>query len=763
MRRPALRLPLVPVLGLALACGLAAAPPLRAQSRVDVRAAVPDEKPAAGPAPGVAAASDEPRRPRVALVLSGGGARGLAHVGVLQALEAMHVPVDLVTGTSMGAIVGGLYAAGTSPAELEALVHGLDWHALVDDRPDRRHLPYRRKVDDYNYLTRWELGVSRRGFRLPSGLVAGHRLGATLERLCLRALGTDDFDRLALPFRAIATDATTGEAIVLARGDLARALRASMAVPALFTPVELDGRLLVDGGVASNLPVDAARALGADVVIAVDLGKPLATQSRPDSIAGIVTRTLDFVSRRDVERALADVDLLVRPEVDEWGLLDFDAGPELVRRGAEATNAQAEALRRFAVDEATWQRYLARQRRAMPVVPLQTVVIDPGPGLPRAAVARAVHSRPGRALDPAELESDLNRLWELGEFERVTAALSPADPGRWELRITGERKALGPGLLRTGLSITSDLEGTSSFNMLGALTVTRLNRLGAELRTTAQIGQSPILAAELYQPLASSRIPFASLTVSGGESKVRLPFDDHLVQVRVWQQHVGFDLGLALGRYGEARLGLRHDSTSSRPFGEHSSGAPHDYRADVGYRANLVFDQIDRLNFPRRGVLAVAELHDADPSLGSDEEYRRLDLQSLAAWTTGRHTVVGIVHATSALGTTLPSSERVYLGGLFNLSGMPAGDVAGNYGGVASLIYLYRLGRLPSFGEGIYAGLSFEAGNAWERSRSARFDDLRTAWSVVFGADTVLGPLYLAHGRTAKGNDSFYLYLGRTF
>ncbi|MCB1009063.1 MAG: patatin-like phospholipase family protein [Acidobacteria bacterium] len=358
----------------------------------------------------VAAEPGEDARPKVCVALSGGGALGLAHVGVLRELEAMQVPVDCIAGTSMGAIVGGLYAAGYSPAELEELVATLDWTSLIRDRPDRRHLPYRRKVDDLNYLTHWELGVSKQGIRLPDALVSGHRLGAELQLLTLRAAGIDDFDRLPLPFRAVAADASTAETIVLDHGALATALRASMAVPGLFAPVEVDGRLLVDGGVVSNLPVAVARELGAAVVIAVDLHAPVAERQRPKSIAGVLSQSLDALSQREVARAVEDADIVLRPEVDEWGLLDFDVGEELVERGAEATRGQADALQALALDEAAWRRHLERQRRAEPTLPIRQVVIEPGPGLPQAAVARSVRTRPGGDLDPLLLSGELERL-----------------------------------------------------------------------------------------------------------------------------------------------------------------------------------------------------------------------------------------------------------------------------------------------------------------------------------------------------------------
>ncbi|MGE0640878.1 MAG: patatin-like phospholipase family protein [Thermoanaerobaculia bacterium] len=717
-----------------------------------------------GPAGGAepAAAPSTPR-PRICLALSGGGAVGLAHVGVLRALEELQVPIDCVAGTSMGAIVGGLYAAGYSPAELEGIVRDLDWGELLRDAPDRRRLPFRRKVDDQNYLTRWELGVGKGGIKTPSGLVVGHRLGARLHVLALRAGGVTDFDLLARPFRAIATDAGTGDTVVLASGDLGVALRASMAIPGLFSPVEIDGRLLVDGGVVDNLPVDAARAMGADLVIAVDLDQPFSTRDRPNSIAAILNRSLSVLSRREVERALADADLVLRPRVRDYGLLDFEAAATLIERGAAEVAAKADELRRLALDGEEWRRFAAERQRPRPEFEIRTVAVDPGPGLAPAVVERSVKTRPGRVLDHGLLSDDLDRLWNLGEFEKVDFSLESDGDDAWDLYLTGERKSWGPNFLRFGVALASDLEGASSFNVLTSLTMTRLNPLGAELKFALQAGEQTALAVELYQPLSKSGLPFVSLGFQAGPTKLQVPLDDDLVQYRFVDLRSAFDLGLSLRHWGELRVGAYYNHLTGRPTDRHGGDLPQYEATDAGYRARLTIDQLDRVNFPRHGVLAIGEYYDSSAGLGADEEYRRLDLQSVSAATRGRHTILGIVAATSALGGTLPERERVRLGGLFSLSGLPFGEVSGNYGGTAALVYTYRLGRAPHFADGIYAGLSLETGNAWERSADVDLGDLRRSFALVFGIDTLLGPVYLAQGWTTGGKDSLYLYVGRTF
>lgn len=702
-------------------------------------------------------------RPKVCLVLAGGGALGLAHIGVLEVLEEARVPIDCIVGTSMGAVVGGLYAAGTSATELAAIARHLDWAGILRDSPDRRRLSFRRKVDDLNYLTRWELGVSRRGVVVPASLVAGHRLGNELRLLALRAQGVTDFDRLPIPFRATATDLANGALVVLGKGDLAAALRASMAVPGLFSPLELDGRILVDGGVVANLPVAQARALGAAIVIAVDLAQPLASRERPESMLGVLGRTVDFISRLGVERALPDVDLLIRPQVGDFTLLDFSDPATLIERGRAAAQERRAQLVALALGEGEWPAELARRRRPKPELRLRSVAVEPGPGLPRRVVEGAVRTEPGSIIEHERLRADLDRLWELGAFAAVDFSLAPHPLGDWALSIRGREKPVGPNLLRFGLALSSDLEGASTFNSLAALTMTGLNRIGGEVKVTAQVGEAPLLLAEWYQPLSASQLPFLALGVQGSQAKFQLAVDGTSVQYRLWESRVALDLGLSLHRYGELRLGLRRDDSTSRPTSDHPRRAGRSESTDAGVRASLVIDQLDRLNFPRRGLLAVTEIYESHRSLGADSEYRRLDQSLLVAGTRGRQTLVGWVRFGSGLGGALPAAERLRLGGLFNLSGLPAGEVSGSKGGVAALVYLIRLGRLPRFGDGLYAGLSLETGQLWEHEERTELGDLRRSAALVLGADTFLGPTYLAYGRTTGGKDSLYLYLGRTF
>src|SRR6476659_1019133 len=227
-------------------------------------------------------------RPRIGLALGGGGARGIAHISVLREIERQHIPIDCIAGTSMGSLVGGLYASGVSVDQMEHLVASTDWPRLFDDSIDRPERSFRRKLDDRDHLATLGVGVRGGELRVSPGLLQGERILGMLERETLGVSTIDDFDRLPIPFRAVATDLNSGEAVVLGRGSLPMAMRASMSIPGVFQPAEVDGRVLVDGGLADQVPIDVVRAMGADIVIAVDVGTPLAALDRDAGLLDVV-------------------------------------------------------------------------------------------------------------------------------------------------------------------------------------------------------------------------------------------------------------------------------------------------------------------------------------------------------------------------------------------------------------------------------------------------------------------------------------------
>ena len=708
-------------------------------------------------------------RPRVALVLSGGGARGAAHIGVLKELERRRVPIDLIVGTSMGAFVGGLYASGYSPAEIERVVREADWQDFFTDRPPRKNISFRRKQDDDKPLFQFELGVDADGLTLPSGLVAGQKLGFLLRSLTLHTTGIRDFQRLPVPFRAVATDLDTGERVVLSTGDLPEAIRASMAVPGVLTPVDIDGRTLVDGGLIMNLPVGVALELGAERILAVDVTSEPRNIVEERSVVGVAVQTLSLLTARNVQEQRAKIregDLLILPDLLGIQMTSFEKLDDAIEKGTLAAKAQAGALDAFATTPDEFEVFLQRQRRESRVGPAGVTIDEVQvTGVERvdARIVKArLRTRPGAGLDLAVLRADLDRIYRVGEFQQVDFNVSEQGEST-RLIIDTEEKSWGPRYLRFGLALEANFEGHGEFTALADFTQTHLNALGAESKTLLRIGDEDSIFTEFFQPLDFSGFSFVAPQFGYRRNQFRfVDASAQLVEADTQRINLGLDFGVQFQHYGEVRLGAlagRLDAELRSPLGVD------EFERDVGgLILSVTIDQLDNANFPRSGSFMNLQGFLSRSALGADEGYDRGLLSMTHAGSFGRHTIVSQQRVGTDFGSDLPFYDEFRLGGFLNLSGLAPGQLQGDLLGYANLIYLYRIGSLPSaIGGGVYAGAAVEAGNVWSDFESAEFGDLRPAASIFTGMDTLLGPLYLAYGRADGGEDSFYLFVGRLF
>jgi len=608
-------------------------------------------------------------RPRICLALSGGGARGFAHIGALQALEELRVPVDCIAGTSMGSIVGGLYATGMSPREIEDAIGTVDWGNLFNDRPPRRDLSFRRKQDDVADLAEVEVGIKDGRIALPRGLIAGQKIGFVLESLTLRAAGVEDFDTLPIPFRAVATDIGTGSMVVLRRGKLADALRASMSLPGLVAPIEIDGRLLVDGGLVRNLPVDVAREMGADVVIAIDISTPLDPPSAIRSVTDVTRQVTGMLTHGNVEAQAAAADLLIRPDLAGATSGSFFQARAILPAGHEAILARRAALAPYALTEEAYTARNAALRAALKApARIAAVRIDAPPDVDPRVLSRRIRTRPDSNLDLATLQSDLGRLYELGEFERVDFTLEPSGEGT-DLVIRAREKPWGPRSLRFGVNFLNDFAGNTDFNVRARYTRLLADRLGAEWRTDAQIGRTRRVLTELYQPLEFSGTWFVAPSLDVSSAVVDIFEDDRrIADYDVHSASGAVALGAQLGRSGEARAGVLHGRARAH-VGVGPSTLP---RLDVSIGAwvgTLNFDRLDEAHFPHRGFAGGLGAFLARRGLGSDVAYDKLTGGASQFFTRGRNTVFMGLNGGANLGSAIPFYDEFGLGGLFSLSG----------------------------------------------------------------------------------------------
>ncbi len=701
----------------------------------------------------VASAAEPIERPKVGLVLSGGGALGIAHVGVLKVLEELRVPVHCVAGNSMGAIIGGTFAAGYTPQEIEDVLLAIRWSDLLDDRPDRRRVPFRRKQDDLTFLSRVEVGFNHGRFQLPSALVEGQKLNFLLQALTIHTVGLESFDDLPVPFRAVATDLETGEEVILDHGDLALAIRASMAVPGVFSPVEINGQLLVDGGLVNNLPVDQGRALGADVVIAVDVGEPLRTREQLESLSGVTRQVLRMMTARNVARQTPDADLVIHPAVEEFATSDFNKAEEMIVRGEQAARRVAEELRRFAVSDDEYARYKERfQIRDLSEPTVTSIQVASESRTDPKLVLREVRTRPGDRLDLHAIGRDLERLYALGDYELVSFFLT-REEGGYGLNIVANDKSWGPHTMRFGINLFSDSGGSGRFNLLANYSMIRLNRLRGEAKFALQVGEEPRVFAEFYQPFDVLGRFFVAPYVDYGE---RFSGDYKPETIAG-----GVDLGLSLGRYGEIRAGAVRGSGDARRTGVELPAVDFEWG---GALVRATVDQIDDPNIPRRGFLGDVSLLASRKNLGSDSDFDLLTWNLLGAGSRGRHSLLGWIKGGSTLGSEAAPWWWSTIGGLFNLSGYSPGYASGPYSHVGVVSYFNRIVDFDfTLFEAIYAGLSAEAGNVWPAGADVSFSDLRWSGSLFLAMDSYFGPVYLAYGHADSGDGTWYFFLGRTF
>lgn len=704
-------------------------------------------------------------RPRIGLVLGGGGARGAAHIGVLKELERHRVPIDAIAGTSMGAIIGGLYASGKTLAEIEEIVSTLDWADTMSDTPSREHLSFRRKLDDERYPITLELGVRDKELLLPMGVVEGQRLDLVLRELTIDVSHINDYDELPIPFRAVATDIGTGMPHVMAGGDLARSIRASMSVPAIFAPAELDGKLLVDGGIAANLPVDVMRAMDVDIIIAVDVEFPLYPVEELTSVVKISEQMLTILMRRDTLRQielLTDDDILIRPELGTFDSGNFVETPETIGPGEQAALAVSQRLAGIALDEEQFAQHLAQRGAPAPIdTELAFVRVTDDSGQSSEMLESHLDIAAGDPVDTTLLANAAEDLYGLNLHEQVSYRLVE-EGGQTGVEFNARSKSYGPNILKFAVSLENDFEGSTAFNVGTRLTRTGINARGAEWQTDLQLGTDPLLISEFYQPLTEGSRLFVAPRIDLRQRNLNaFSGEDAVARYRISESELGFDFGTFLGSVGEFRLGAYHGTGRAKV----KVGDPALPKIDFdtgGVLTRLRFDTRDDAQFPRSGIRADLKWNLSSPDLGADERFDTVQTEFEATWSHGKNSWhVGALYA-----TTLDSQGAIQdlftLGGFLRLSGLERGEISGPHAAMARLMYYRRVSESTGglLEVPIYLGASAEIGNTWQTRSDISLSSAQVNGSLFAGFDTLIGPVYLAAGFGEGGRSNYYLFFG---
>lgn len=716
---------------------------------------------------GVSVHASEATRPKVGLVLSGGAARGLAHIGVLKALEEQGIKIDAIAGTSMGAVVGGLYASGYKIDELEKLALTIDWQQALSDAPPREDVPFRRKQDDRDFLVKQKLSFRDDGsLGLPLGVIQGQNLALLLESLLAHTSDTRDFDKLPIPFRAVTTDIANGEKVVFRKGHLPQVIRASMSIPAVFAPVELDGRLLVDGGMTDNIPLDVAREMGVDVAIVVDIGTPLRNRKQLVTVVDVLNQSITLMTRRNSEEQLATLhpdDVLIQPPLASFGATDFGRGQEMIDAGYRATQALDVRLARLKPAQSQDTELNAARAPGQRTPIITAIKVENDSKVGDDVIRYYIRQHIGEPLDLGRLQTDMGTLYGLDYFEQVQYRVVHKGPDH-TLVISARGKRTGTDYLRVGLNLSDDMRGDSAFNLGASYRMNGINRLGAEWLTRAQIGDKQELYSEFYQPLdVGSRYfvaPYASFAAQNVDSVLD---NDPIAQYRVERYGFGLNVGRQIGNSGEVRFGVG-EAWGKADVRIGDQDLPSESFNEGFYALKYSFDSLDNVYFPHEGEDIGLTLVQFEPSLGSDTRYRQWEFKLDKAMSSGPDTLI----LGGRYGRTLDDANVVtssfLLGGARQLSGFREDAISGQNVSLMRAVYYRRLtprAYLP-LDFPLYAGASLERGRAWNNDNEFDSGYINAA-SVFIGFDTPLGPLNFSYGLNDADEQAVYLNLGQTF
>ena len=707
-------------------------------------------------------------RPRVGVAFGGGSARGLAHVGVVRWFEEHHIPIDVIAGTSMGGLIGGAFAAGMSAAELSDLLEQTNWDEMFGFS-SFQYKNVRRKEDARDYPSRIEFGI-KRGLALPVALNSGQQVDFLLARIAGPYMSLSSFDDLPTPLRVVAVDLVTAQQIVLDKGRLPTAMRATMSLPGVFPPVEGDGMVLVDGGAMNNVPADVVRAMGASTVIAINVGSMDETREVSGSMFGVMSHTIDTMMLASTRRSLASADIVINPDLVDYGSLDWRRSAELANEGYRAAEALKDKLLPLALNDSEWasyqQRRQARRRADWPVP--QFVTVSGAIAADTARIEQLLAARVAQPLDVDALELDLETLTGLDRYETVGWHLAESG-GRVGLVVEVRPKTHAPPFLMLGVNLQNTTTDAFSFQL--AARYLRFDTLGpgSELRLDAVIGAQPSAAAEAYWPLWKSPL-FVTGAASVRRSTLNFVQDD-VVAARYDETRalVGFSAGINLAAITDLRVGMSFGHLDAA-IEAGNPDLPELSGRETRARLQFRHDGQDSPVVPSHGVRSVAvidhiltapALPTPSDTTRSNEGVTQADVRASIFWSMrqrGRTFLVG--GAGTTWGDPL-ATEQFELGSPLRLGALDAGALRGDHYGVVTAGYLHGIARLPDFlGGPVWFGGWLENGSA--------FNDIDTAkWytNISSGvlADTIIGPALVAASFDVRGGWRYYIGIGRLF
>lgn len=719
-----------------------------------------------------AAVQADENRPKVALVLSGGGARGFSHVGVIKVLQELGVKVDIVAGTSMGAMVGGGYASGYSVEQMQDIILGVDWEKMFALRPDRSDLNWRRRQDDFKGLGSGEIGFSDKGVLLPDSVVPAQHLEIFLRSITKHVSSVTDLSQLAIPFAAIATDLDSGDPVVMQKGvTLADAMRSSMSVPGAFSPFPFKGRVLVDGGLAQNLPVEQARAMGADIIIAVNAGTPLGKSKDIHSVAGVMAQMVGILTERNVDQSkslLSEKDILITTDLNGFSAADFDKAKDIIAAGEKSARVYAKQLKRLAVAQQEFLSWnVARESAVKPpqAREINFVKVEGLKTVNPVGVVKSANLDLTQPVTEEQIAEASAKIWAMDDFTLVPYEFEAGPNGTETLVWRPQEKPWGYNTIRVGGKISTDFNQEHTFDFLLAHTMSWLNSWGGEWRNEVQIGKDSYFSTSFYQPLGEASPIFLMPEIRyesqrydwyNGSSHADATMKNKTLEGSI-------SLGIELGNSSVLTAGVGYISAES----DVSVGSIPGYEPlnDTAGFAELTwrYDTLDNVNFPTKGFYLNAQARRYEHMDNSaDTQVSDFYVETLWPWDWGKGWVS--ILSAKAGSSTLPG--RYPLGGFFNMSGAYYGRYSGSDMFLGRAMLMKRLNQTDVLGFPLYLGAGYEMARVQEDALPDYLngDDLgvwKKAFSAYVAADSLIGPVYLALGHTTDGDSAVYFFWGR--
>jgi NTE family protein len=702
------------------------------------------------------------QRLKIGVALEGGGALGLAHIGVLQWLEEQHVPVDYIAGTSMGGLVGGFYATGVSPAEMKTLIENLDWDAILRDRTPYQDLSFLRKQDQRAYPNSLVLGL-RKGLYLPAGLNTGHQIGLLIDRETLPYFGLSSFDALPVPFRCVATDLVSAKQFVFKDGSLAEALRATMSIPGAFTPVHDGQRVYVDGGLVNNLPTDVVRQMGADIVIAVHLETQPADANEIQSLLTVLEQSVRAVISANEVRGLANADAVVSVPLGHFLMRDFTKNGPIMQAGYEAAKGKSKLLAGFALDDNEWNAYLherVSRKRTNTAVP-QFIDVQGTSAPAQEDIRRYLKNSLGKPLNADSLDPALTRLTGSGRYDTLNYRIVERG-GTQGLLIIAKEKDFAPPTLQPAFEVDGSEAGDIEFTLGTRLTLLDVAGFRSEWRTDFLFGNTYGVASELYRPFRAESRWFIAPHASASDTTFQIYAEnDPLADYRFYRTTIGTDLGYAFSRFSEVRAGYELGTLSTKLRLGTAEIPAVDGRTGAA-RMRYLMDHTDDPVIPRRGIRVEVNFRWFDATPGATSAFPVSDSKVDFFQPVSR---VASFFVSSEGGSTFGSRNtgvpQFFLGGASRLSAYGVNELFGNQYYLFRGGYLHEIVSLPPFvGKKVYAVGSYEAGKMYGAVNESKFPNDFAAGVL---AETALGPFFVGGSVGDSGHHKWFFQLGRVF